>query len=226
MNRDWLKRTEDLIGFENIEKLAEKKVIVFGLGGVGGAACEALVRTGIGSLAIVDKDAIEESNLNRQLIALRSNLGKSKVEAMKERALDINPDLLIESYHMFFLPESSEEINLTAYDYIVDAIDNITGKIQLIVKAKRAGIPIISSMAMGNRKDPLQITVGDIYETQGCSFSKILRKELKASGVNELKVVWSKEEAIKIQPPASSSFVPPVAGYIMASIVAEDLTRS
>ena len=232
MEENQFERTALLLGKASVEKLAEKRVAVFGVGGVGGFVCEGLVRAGIGAIDIVDKDTVALSNLNRQLIALHSTVGKNKVDVLEERLKDINKNLIIKKYKCFFLPETSETFDFREYDYVVDAIDTVTGKIELILKAKEAGVPIISAMGAGNKLDPTAFQVSDIYKTSVCPLARVMRRELKKRGVEKLKVVYSKEEPIKPQfeegeevVPGSISFVPPVVGLIIAGEVVKDLIR-
>ena len=232
MKENQFERTALLLGKASVEKLAEKRVAVFGVGGVGGFVCEGLVRAGIGAIDIVDKDTVALSNLNRQLIALHSTVGKNKVDVLEERLKDINKNLIIKKYKCFFLPETSETFDFREYDYVVDAIDTVTGKIELILKAKEAGVPIISAMGAGNKLDPTAFQVSDIYKTSVCPLARVMRRELKKRGVEKLKVVYSKEEPIKPQfeegeevVPGSVSFVPPVVGLIIAGEVVKDLIR-
>ena len=232
MEENQFERTALLLGKASVEKLAEKRVAVFGVGGVGGFVCEGLVRAGIGAIDIVDKDIVAISNLNRQLIALHSTVGKNKVDVLEERLKDINKNLIIKKYKCFFLPETSETFDFREYDYVVDAIDTVTGKIELILKAKEAGVPIISAMGAGNKLDPTAFLVSDIYKTSVCPLARVMRRELKKRGVEKLKVVYSKEEPIKPQfeegeevVPGSVSFVPPVVGLIIAGEIVKDLIR-
>lgn len=232
MEENQFERTALLLGKASVEKLAEKRVAVFGVGGVGGFVCEGLVRAGIGAIDIVDKDTVALSNLNRQLIALHSTVGKNKVDVLEERLKDINKNLIIKKYKCFFLPETSETFDFREYDYVVDAIDTVTGKIELILKAKEAGVPIISAMGAGNKLDPTAFLVSDIYKTSVCPLARVMRRELKKRGVEKLKVVYSKEEPIKPQfeegeevVPGSVSFVPPVVGLIIAGEIVKDLIR-
>lgn len=232
MKENQFERTALLLGKASVEKLAEKRVAVFGVGGVGGFVCEGLVRAGIGAIDIVDKDIVAISNINRQLIALHSTVGKNKVDVLEERLKDINKNLIIKKYKCFFLPETSETFDFREYDYVVDAIDTVTGKIELILKAKEAGVPIISAMGAGNKLDPTAFQVSDIYKTSVCPLARVMRRELKKRGVEKLKVVYSKEEPIKPQfeegeevVPGSVSFVPPVVGLIIAGEVVKDLIR-
>ena len=232
MEVNQFERTALLLGKASVEKLARKRVAVFGVGGVGGFVCEGLVRAGIGAIDIVDKDTVALSNINRQLIALHSTVGKNKVDVLEERLKDINKNLIIKKYKCFFLPETSETFDFREYDYVVDAIDTVTGKIELILKAKEAGVPIISAMGAGNKLEPAGFQVSDIYKTSVCPLARVMRRELKKRGVDKLKVVYSKEETIKPQfeegeevVPGSISFVPPVVGLIIAGEVVKDLIR-
>lgn len=232
MVENQFERTALLLGKASVERLARKRVAVFGVGGVGGFVCEGLVRAGIGAIDIVDKDTVALSNLNRQLIALHSTVGKNKVDVLEERLKDINKNLIIKKYKCFFLPETSETFDFREYDYVVDAIDTVTGKIELILKAKEAGVPIISAMGAGNKLDPTAFQVSDIYKTSVCPLARVMRRELKKRGVEKLKVVYSKEEPIKPQfeegeevVPGSVSFVPPALGLIIAGEIVKDLIR-
>ena len=231
-------RTELLIGKDNLKKLQNAKVAIFGIGGVGSFVLEGLVRAGIGSFILVDNDTICETNLNRQIIATHKTLGKAKVEIAKERILEINPEAKVETYQEFFMPDCKTKILDESISYIVDAIDTVTAKIELVIRAKELNIPIISSMGTGNKLDPTRFEVTDIYKTSVCPLAKIMRKELKARNIKKLKVVYSKEDPIKInaennentefektkkQVPGSISFVPSVAGLIIASEVIKDL---
>lgn len=232
MKENQFERTALLLGKASVERLARKRVAVFGVGGVGGFVCEGLVRAGIGAIDIVDKDTVALSNLNRQLIALHSTVGKNKVDVLEERLKDINKNLIIKKYKCFFLPETSETFDFREYDYVVDAIDTVTGKIELILKAKEAGVPIISAMGAGNKLEPAGFQVSDIYKTSVCPLARVMRRELKKREVDKLKVVYSKEEPIKPQfeegeevVPGSISFVPPVVGLIIAGEVVKDLIR-
>jgi tRNA A37 threonylcarbamoyladenosine dehydratase len=208
--------------------LKNSSVIVFGLGGVGGAAAEALVRGGIGKIAIVDKDVVEITNLNRQIIATEETVGMKKTDAAEKRFLSINPELIVERFDIFYLPETADEINLSDYDFIVDAIDNVTAKIELIVRAEKQGVPIISSMGTGNKLSPEMLEIADIYKTSVCPLARVMRRELKNRGVKKLKVIYSKEEPIKTDSsvPGSISFTPPVAGYLSASYVIKKLIEN
>jgi len=220
-------RTERLIGAGKLEKLKNKHVAIFGIGGVGGHACEAIARSGIGIITIVDKDDVDVTNINRQIIALGSTVGKSKVEVMKERILDINPDAKVNAVKAFFLPENADDFDFASYDYVIDAVDTVTAKIELVLKCDEVETPIISSMGTGNKLDPTKFMVADIYKTSVCPLAKVMRKELKTRGIKKLKVVYSEEVPMKAEDgersPASISFVPPVAGLILAGEVIKDL---
>ena len=230
--QDQFSRTELIIGKEGIEKLKDSKVAIFGLGGVGSYVLEACVRAGIGNFILVDKDEVDITNLNRQIIATRKTIGKPKVEVAKERILEINPDANVEIYKEFFMPETKGILD-ESIDYIVDAVDTVTAKIELVVRANRLNIPIISCMGTGNKLDPTKFEVSDIYKTSVCPLAKVMRKELKTRRIKKLKVVYSKEEPIKIetnnelrkQVPASISFVPSVAGLIIAGEVIKDILK-
>ena len=242
-------RTELLLGQDSIRKLSEKRVAVFGIGGVGGYVTEALARSGVGALDLIDKDTVSISNINRQIIALTSTVGKYKTEVMKERILDINPDLQVKTYNMFYLPETADQFDFTRYDYVVDAIDTVTGKIALVVKAKEAGTPIICAMGAGNKMDPTRFEVTDIYKTSVCPLAKVMRTECRKRRIKHLKVVYSKEPAmtpieddsiscknhcicppgtqrkctVRRSVPGSNAFVPSVAGLIIGGEVVKDL---
>lgn len=230
-------RTAMLLGGSAVEKLKNCRVAVFGVGGVGGYVAEALARSGVGALDFIDNDIIAASNINRQIIALHSTVGKSKVEVAKERVADINPDCRVRARQVFFSPETQGEFDFAAYDYVVDAIDCVTGKIALVECARAAGVPIISSMGTGNKLDPTKFEVADIYSTAVCPLARVMRRELKKRGVPALKVVYSREEPraaeTQLPPeyasnkpiPASCAFVPSVAGLIIAGEVIKDLTR-
>lgn len=233
-------RTALVIGEENVNKLCAARVAVFGIGGVGGFTVEALARAGVGHLDLIDDDIVVESNLNRQIIALHSTLGMSKVDAAELRVKDINPDCIVTKHQTFFLPETASQFDFTQYDYVVDCIDTVSGKIQLVMQAKEADTPIICAMGAGNKIDPTRFEVADISKTSVCPLARVMRRELKARGVEHLKVVYSKEDALpyfvenedekKCSPgvgkrtPGSISFVPAVAGLILAGEVIKDLT--
>ncbi len=223
-------RTAKILGEEAIEKLAGKRVAVFGIGGVGGYAVEGLVRSGLGAIDIIDNDKICLSNINRQIIATTKTVGRYKVDVFKERIEDISPKCKVNAHRVFFLPETENLFDFSDYDYVVDAIDTVTGKLAIIEKAKRAGVPVISAMGAGNKLDPTAFRVTDIYETSVCPLAKVMRRELKKRGIDSLKVVYSKEEPVKPsgsepRTPGSVSFVPSVAGLIIAGEVVKDLTR-
>ena len=217
-------RTEALFGSESMEALARSHVAVFGVGGVGGHVAEALARTGIGKIDLIDKDVVSESNINRQIIALCSTIGRPKVEVMKERILDINPECEVQGYECFFLPETKEQFDFSKYDYVVDAVDTVTAKIALVMACHEVGTPIISSMGAGNKMHPEMFEITDIYKTSVCPLAKVMRKELKTRGKKKLKVVYSKEEPVlKRRVPASNAFTPSVAGLLLAGEVIREL---
>ena len=226
-------RTEYLIGQEALQKLKNAKVAIFGIGGVGSYVVEALARVGIGSFVLVDKDTVSISNLNRQIIATLSTIGKNKVDIAKERILSINPNAKVETFTDFFMPGNNKIIN-NSISYIVDAIDTVTSKIELVMQAKKLNIPVISSMGTGNKLDPTRFEISDIYDTSVCPLAKVMRKELKARKINNLKVLYSKEEPIKTNIkdengkliPGTISFVPSVAGLIIAKEVVFDLMQN
>lgn len=223
-------RTEMLIGKENVQKLHSKKVAVFGIGGVGSYVVEALVRAGIENFVLVDKDVVDITNLNRQIIATHNTIGMPKVEVAKKRILEINPNAKVSTYQEFFMPETEGILDNTI-DYIADCIDTVTAKIELVVRANKMGIPIISSMGTGNKLDPTKFEVTDIYKTSVCPLAKIIRKELKNRNIKNLKVVYSKEQPIigddinEKRVPKSISFVPSVAGLIIAGEIIKDLIK-
>lgn len=231
-------RTELLLGKGNMEKLQNSRVAVFGVGGVGGYVVEALTRSGIGAIDLIDNDTVSQSNLNRQIIATYDTIGKYKTEVMRDRIRSINPECRVEVHNCFYLPETQSQFDFSKYDYVVDAIDTVTGKIALVMQAKEANTPIISSMGAGNKLNPAEFEVADIYQTAVCPLARVMRQELKKRGVKKLKVVYSKEKPI--QPmreaqtteetettgkpvPGSVAFVPSVAGLIIASEVVKDL---
>jgi len=217
-------RTALLIGQEKIEILKNRHVAVFGIGGVGGHAAEALCRSGVGAIDVIDGDKVDVTNINRQLVAAHNTIGRDKVDVIKERMLEINPGIIVNKYKLFYLPETADEIDLSKYDYVIDAVDTITAKLELICRCKAANIPVISSMGAANKLDPSAFKIADIYETSVCPMARIMRKELRERGIDSLKVVYSMEKPIiKANPPASISFVPPVAGLIIAGEVIKDL---
>ena len=217
-------RTAQLLGNENVEKLFDKHVIVFGVGGVGGYVVEALARSGIGKISIVDNDVVNESNINRQIIALHSTVGMQKVEVLKNRILDINPECKVFVYNQFFLPENSNDFDFSIYDYVVDAVDTVTAKIEIIKKSKESNVPVISSMGTGNKLNPMGFKVSDISKTKVCPLARVMRNELKKRGISKVKCVYSEENpVIQTQTPASVAFVPSVAGLLIASEVVKDL---
>lgn len=222
--KEQFSRTVQLLGNENVEKLFDKHVIVFGVGGVGGYVVEALARSGIGKISIVDNDVINESNINRQIIALHSTVGMQKVEVLKNRILDINPECQVFVHNQFFLPENSNDFDFSIYDYVVDAVDTVTAKIEIIKKSKESNVPVISSMGTGNKLNPMGFKVSDISKTKVCPLARVMRNELKKRGISKVKCVYSEENpVIQTQTPASVAFVPPVAGLLIASEVVKDL---
>ena len=242
-----LVRTEMLIGAEGLAKLRAARVAVFGLGGVGGCVVEALARSGVGTLDLIDNDRVALSNLNRQIIALHSTIGQPKVEAAADRVRDIDPTISVNTYQTFYLPETRDQFDFKTYDYVVDCIDTVTGKLDLVMQCRAAGTPIVCALGTGNKLDPTKLVVSDLSETSVCPLARIMRKELRRRGVEHLTVVWSREEPREplFQPepetgpeegpeaygnkrrsvPASSAFVPPAAGLILASVVVQDLLK-
>lgn len=242
-------RTQLLIGQDGIETLKNARVAVFGIGGVGGYTVEALARSGVGALDLIDDDKVCLTNINRQIIATRKNIGKYKVDVAEERIHDINPDCVVRTYKTFYMPDTADQFDFTSYDYVVDAIDTVTGKLELIEQAKKAGTPIISSMGAGNKMDPTAFEVADLYKTSVCPLAKVMRRECKKRGIRSLKVVYSKEEPIRpledmsiscrshcVCPPGtvrkcterrdipgSNAFVPSVVGLIIGGEVIKDL---
>lgn len=233
----WNARTALLLGREGLERLARSRVALFGLGGVGGHAAEALARSGIGALDLIDKDTVSLSNLNRQLFATRRTVGMLKVDAARERLLDVRPNIVLHTYPVFYGPDTAGLFDFSQYDYVVDAIDTVTGKLQLIRQAQTAGVPVISCMGAGNKLDPTAFRTADIYETSVCPLARIMRKELRRRGVKSLKVVYSLEPPLEPDPelyrtvdlegrrqvPGSTAFVPAAAGLILAGEVVKDL---
>lgn len=225
------KRTENLIGEKAVSRLKNAKVALFGLGGVGGAALEALARAGIGHIALFDGDKVSKSNRNRQLLATEESCGRLKTAVAAERCRAINPDIFLEEYAVFYTPENADEFDLSRYDYIIDAVDMVSAKIELICRAKESGTPIISCMGTGNKLDATAFEVSDIYKTSVCPLARVMRRELKERNIKSLKVVYSKEQprepidALDKRTPASISFVPPVAGMILAGEVIKDIIK-
>lgn len=231
-------RTELIFGKKAMERLAGARVAVFGIGGVGGYTAEALARSGVGALDLIDNDTVCLTNLNRQIYALHSTVGQYKVDVAKARILDINPDCRVNIYKTFFMPDTAGQFDFSQYDYVVDAIDTVTGKIEIILRAKEAAVPVISSMGAGNKTDPTAFEVADIYKTSVCPLARVMRYQLKRRGIKKLKVVYSKEvpaapaiEAYteegtaKRAIPGSNAFVPSVAGLIIAGEVIKDLVK-
>lgn len=232
-------RTEIILGKDGIDCLKKSRVAVFGIGGVGGYVAEALARSGVGALDLIDNDEVSLTNINRQIIALHSTVGRPKVDVMKERILDINPECNVRIFQCFYLPETKNLFDFTEYDYVVDAVDTVTAKIQLIVQAKEAGVPIISSMGAGNKLNPASFEVADISQTSVCPLARVMRQECKKRGIKDVKVVYSKEKPVESKltaeekksaeqkgnglAPGSCAFVPSVAGLIIASEVVKDL---
>lgn len=230
---EYFERTQLLLGQEKMERLKKARVAVFGVGGVGGYVVEALARSGVGSLDIIDNDTVSPTNINRQIIATTKTIGRFKVEVARERILDINPEVAVNAYKTFFLPDTADMFDFSQYDYVVDAIDTVTGKLQLIECAKKAGVPVISSMGAGNKLDPTAFIVADIKKTEVCPLAKVMRRELKNRGIDNLKVVYSKEKPVEAKMfdentkkaiPGSIAFVPSVVGLIIAGEVIKDLT--
>jgi len=223
---DFTQRTEMIYGKEAMEKLSRAKVAILGVGGVGSYTFEALIRSGIGHITIVDKDTVERSNINRQLVALNSTIGTKKVDVAKERAKDINPLAVVEALDIFYLKES--DLDLSEFDYVVDAIDNITGKIAIVESCLQTDVPLISAMGCGNRKEPSMLKISDIFDTNVCPICKIMRKQLKDRGIPKLKVIYSTESYVKQEDrtPGSTPFVPATAGLLMAGEVVNYLTYS
>lgn len=248
---DQFSRTQLLVGKEAMERLANARVAIFGIGGVGGYVVEALARSGVGTLDLIDDDKICLTNLNRQIIATRSTIGKYKVDVTKARVLDINPKAVVNTYQTFYVPETAEQFDFSQYDYVVDAIDTVTGKINLVMQAEQTHTPIISSMGAGNKMDPTAFKVADIYKTSVCPLAKVMRRELKKRGIKKLKVVYSEEKPLtpiedesisckshcvcppgtvrkctqRRQVPGSNAFVPSVVGLIIAGEVIKDLIK-
>ena len=245
-SKEIFNRAELLLGADVMERLSYTRVILFGVGGVGGYAVEALARSGVGALDLIDDDKVCVTNINRQIIALDSTVGMYKVDAAAQRIREINPDCKVSCHKMFYMPETADKLDFSQYDYVIDAIDTVTGKIEIIMQAKQAGVPVISSMGAGNKLDPTRFEVTDIYKTSVCPLAKVMRYQLKRRGVKKLKVVYSKEEPITPQgqavddgsgktdmrsgsarrsTPASVAFVPSVVGLIIAGEVIKDIVK-
>ncbi len=228
-------RTVSLIGENSVEKLKAAHIALFGVGGVGSYALEALVRSGVGNIDVFDNDTVSYSNINRQIIAIGGNVGQKKTEAAIKRAKEINPAINITGYDIFYMPDTADSVDLTKYDYIIDAIDTVTAKIELIVRSNKKNVPIISVMGTGNKLDPTAVKVSDIYKTSGCPLARVMRYELKKLGIKKLKTVWSDELPIKPidvgeeksgrTAPASAVFVPATAGLTAAAEVVKDLIK-
>lgn len=229
-------RTKLLVGEQGMERLSKARVAVFGVGGVGGYTVEALARSGVGTLDLIDNDRVSMSNINRQIIATTKTVGLYKVDVARDRILDIHPDAIVHTHKTFYMPDTAKQFDFTQYDYVVDAIDTVTGKIALVMQAQEAGVPIISSMGAGNKMDASAFMVSDIYKTAVCPLAKVMRRELKKRGIKRLKVVYSQEEPMvpkkagpdemvpgRRQVPGSMAFVPSVAGLIIAGEVVKDL---
>lgn len=226
-----------LVGKDNVNALKNKKVIVFGVGGVGGYVCEALCRSGVGHIDVVDNDMVSITNINRQIIATSDTVGEKKTSVMSDRMKNINPYVEVREYNMFYLPETADEIDLKQYDFVVDAIDTVSGKLELAVRCQKLGVPLVSSMGTGNKLDPTKIVVTDIYKTKVCPLARVMRNLCKKNGIKKLTVVYSEEEPASplFQPeendnpnksiPASSAFVPPAAGLTIASFVVRNLIK-
>lgn len=236
MSVNQFSRTELLLGADAVERLKGCRVAVFGVGGVGGFAVEALARSGVGALDLIDNDTVALSNLNRQIIALHSTIGRFKVDVAAERVRDINPACEVKAHRVFYLPETEGQFDFSQYDYVIDAIDTVKGKLALVENAKAAGVPVICSMGAGNKLDPTAFEVADIYKTSVCPLARVMRYECRKRGIKKLKVVYSKEppaalkqeseeETVRRSTPGSTAFVPSVAGLILAAEVIKDLTK-
>lgn len=235
--KESFERSAMLLGEEQVDNLINKRVAIFGIGGVGGYVAEALARTGIGAFDLVDHDTVSETNLNRQIIATKDTIGRNKAEVMKERILSIHPEAEVAVHDCFFLPENADEFDFCTYDYVVDAVDTVTAKLEIIERAKKAGVPVISAMGAGNKLDPTKFVVTDILKTSMCPLAKVMRRELKKRNISDVKVVYSTEEAktplftppaedeTRKKAPGSVAFVPSVAGLIVASEVIKDLIQ-
>ncbi len=234
--KEIFQRTEALLGSDGMERLKNARVAVFGVGGVGGYAVEALARSGVGGIDVIDSDTVSLSNINRQIIATMNTVGMPKVEAAKERILSINPECKVTTHNIFYLPETADRFDFTQYDYVIDAVDTVTAKLKIIETAKACGVPVISSMGAGNKLDPTKLEVADIYKTSVCPLARVMRRELKKRGIEKLRVVYSTEEAVqskgdcekdehKRSVPASVAFVPSVAGLIIAGEVVKEIAN-
>ncbi len=236
MQNEAFTRTEALLGEEAVARLARARVAVFGIGGVGGYVCEALARSGVGALDLFDHDTVSVSNINRQIIALRSTVGRPKVEVMRDRIADINPAAIVTTHAIFYTPDNADDFDLSQYDYIADCIDTVSAKIALITRAKAAGVPIIASMGTGNKLDPTRLTVTDLAKTEGCPLARVMRRELRARGITHLPVLFSPEPPRQAKAlegddhrrstPASCAFVPSAAGLIIAGKIVCDLCET
>lgn len=230
---DQFERTRMLLGDAALDRLHRARVAVFGLGGVGGMVVEALARSGVGALDLIDNDTVSLTNLNRQIIATHQTLGQYKTDAAAARVAELSPGCLVRTHRLFYLPETAEAFDFAQYDYVVDAIDTVAAKLSLVLNAQRAGTPVLSALGTGNKLDPSRLEIGDIYETSVCPLARVMRRELRRLGVERLKVLWSREEPIRPLPseerterralPGSTAFVPPAAGLLMASEVVKDL---
>lgn len=229
MRNEAFSRTEQLLGSEAMERLSKARVAVFGIGGVGGYVAEALARSGVGALDLFDNDTVSESNLNRQIVALRSTIGQHKVDVMKARIADIVPTIRVETHRLFYMPDTADSYPFDQYDYVVDAVDTVTAKLTIIERAKAAGVPVISCMGTGNKLDPSQLRIADISKTSVCPLARVMRRELRARGISHVKVVYSTEQPIKSdnasRTPASVAFVPASAGLMIAGEVVQTLSK-
>ena len=230
---DIFDRTRGVLGDGAMEKLKNSRVAVFGIGGVGGYVAEALARSGVGALDLIDKDDVSITNINRQIVALHSTVGRAKTEVMRERIADINPNCRVTEHKIFYLPENADDLDLSAYDFVVDAIDTVTAKLELAVRTRVLDVPFIACLGTGNKVDPSRLKISDVAKTSVCPLARVMRRELKVRGINHLTVLWSDEEPIKSKitedgrpVPASTAFVPSAAGLMIASHVVRELTAS
>ena len=230
---DIFDRTRGVLGDEAMEKLKKCRVAVFGIGGVGGYVAEALARSGVGALDLIDKDNVSVTNINRQIVALHSTVGRPKTEVMRERIADINPDCAVTEHKIFYLPDNADSLDLSVYDFVVDAIDTVSAKLELAARTKSLGVPFIACLGTGNKVDPSRLKISDISKTSVCPLAKVMRRELRVCGINHVTVLWSDEIPIKSKitedgkpVPASTAFVPPSAGLMIASHVVSTLTAS